>query len=92
MQLVRIDGNVTSSHAHPSLKGCLLLICQPLGFDGKDLGEPVLAIGGHGAGLHSQVVMLADGSTAQAMVADKLSPLRNVVLGVVDELPKEASA
>lgn len=91
MQLARVDGNIVSTIGHSSMKGCRLLICQPINETGEDQGVPVIAIDTHGAGLHSRVFMTTDGSSTQLIVHDKHSPLRNMILGVVDEKPSNSS-
>lgn len=90
MQLARVDGNIISSIGHRSMKGCRLLICQPINETGEDQGVPVIAIDTHGAGMHSRVFITTDGSSTQQAVHDKHSPLRNMILGVVDDAPANA--
>ena len=90
MQLARIDGNATATIAHSSMKGCRVLICQPINEAGEETGLPYLAIDELGAGLHSRVMITTDGSKAQAHVSDASSPLRNMVLGIVDEKEEHA--
>lgn len=85
MQLARVDGNVVATIAHPSMRGCRTLICQPISETGEAIGQPVLALDTLGAGLHSKVFMTTDGSYAQEVVQDKTSPIRNSILGIVDE-------
>ncbi len=84
MQLARIDGTVTATVCHPSMRGCRTVICQPLDADGRDDGPPVLAVDPHGAGLHQRVFFTTDGSATREFVRDPHSPLRNFVLAVVD--------
>lgn len=85
METARIDGSVVASVAHPSLRGRRLLICQPIDENGQDYGSPVVAFDELGAGLHSKVLFTSDGSAAREACGDARSPLRNMVLGVVDE-------
>ncbi len=86
MYLARIVGNATSVVAHPSVKGQTLLICQQIEPDGQDLGEPFIAIDGqHGAGIGSRVIVSTDGLHARELAHDPHSPLRNAVIGVVDD-------
>ena len=48
-------------------------------------GSPQVAIDAHGAGLHQRVVISSDGSAARNVVGDEKSPVRWVVIGVVDD-------
>ncbi len=80
----RVVGHAVSSHCHPSLRGCRLLVCQPLDGAGAPAGEPMIAIDTLGAGLHSKVFVSTDGIGARQLVGDPKSPLRNFVQGIVD--------
>ncbi len=84
MLLARIDGTIVATACHPSLRGHRTVICQPLDPDGRDEGTPVLAIDPLGAGLHQRVVLSTDGSATRKLVGDPKSPLRNLVIGIVD--------
>jgi len=85
MLLARVEGNVVATRKHPSLHGWRLVICQPIGKDGQNEGAPQVAIDSHGAGMHQQVVISSDGLAARKAVGHKLSPVRWLVIGVVDE-------
>jgi ethanolamine utilization protein EutN len=85
MLLARVEGNVTATRKHPSFEGWRLLICQPIGADGNPEGTPQIAIDPHGAAMHQQVVISSDGAAARKAVGDEKSPVRWMVVGVVDE-------
>jgi len=85
MLLARVEGNVVATRKHLSLDGWRLVICQPIGADGQAEGSPQVAIDAHGAGMHQQVVISSDGSAARKAVGDEKSPVRWLVIGVVDE-------
>jgi ethanolamine utilization protein EutN len=84
MQIARIVGHAVSAQGHSSLRGTKLLLCQAIDGDDRESGEPYLAIDRYGAGLHDRVLVVMDGSVAQAQVGDEHSPLRNVILGIID--------
>ena len=86
MLLARVEGNVVASRKHPSLEGWRLVICQPIGTSGQPEGSPQVAIDAHGAGMHQQVVISSDGAAARNAVGDQKSPVRWLVIGVVDEI------
>lgn len=92
MQLARIDGSAVATHAHPTLAGWRLAICQPVDEHGTDQGEPVLAIDPLHAGLHTLVAITTDGMGTRQKVHDDSSPLRHMVLAIIDEpqTPKTA--
>lgn len=84
MQLARIDGVIISTVCHPSMRGHRMAICQPLDAEGRDEGAPIVALDPHGAGLHQQVIVSTDGSATREHVGDQRSPLRNMILAIVD--------
>lgn len=85
MTLARVEGNLTSTRKHPSLQGWRLVICQPIGGDDTPEGTPLVAIDAHGAGLHQRVIVSSDGLAARKAVADKYSPVRMMIVAIVDE-------
>ena len=88
MNLARIDGTILAPACHPSMSGARTVICQPLDENGNDTGTPVLAIDTLGAALHQRVLLSTDGSRTRELVRDNRSPLRNHVLGIVDDAKK----
>lgn len=85
MLLARVEGNITATRKHPSYEGWRLVICQPINQAGEGEGAPQIAIDAHGAGMHQRVVISSDGSAARKAVGDEKSPVRWLVLGIVDE-------
>jgi microcompartment protein CcmK/EutM len=85
MLLARVEGNVVATRKHPSLEGWRLVICQPINQTGAAEGVPQVAIDAYGAGMHQRVVISSDGSAARKTVGDEKSPVRWMVVGIVDE-------
>jgi ethanolamine utilization protein EutN len=85
MLLARVEGNLTATRKHPSLEGWRLLICQPISQEGTPEGVPQVAIDSHGAGLHERVIISSDGLAARKAVGDDHSPVRWLIVGIVDE-------
>ena len=91
MLLARVEGTIVATRKHPSLEGWRLVICQPVNLAGEPEGVPQIAIDAHGAGMHQRVVISSDGLAARKAVGDDHSPVRWLVLGIVDEVePKVA--
>ena len=61
------------------------MICQPIGAAGHAEGAPQVAIDPQGAGMHQRVIISSDGSAARAVVKDPKSPVRWMIVGIVDE-------
>lgn len=92
MQLARVEGSMIATRKHPSLNGWRMLICQPLDAGGKAEGTPIIAIDPYGAGMHQKVIVSSDGSAARDAVGDKLSPVRQIIVAIVDETTEELAA
>jgi ethanolamine utilization protein EutN len=86
MLLARVDGSATATIRHPSAKGWLLAVCQPIDENGQDISTPVIALDCFGAALHQRVVVSSDGDTLRKWVGDERSPLRNMITHIVDEV------
>jgi ethanolamine utilization protein EutN len=90
MFIARIDGSITSTVMHKSLRGQRLLIGQRLEADGTAVGEPLVLIDDLGAGLTSQVLVTTDGDLARQKLADNTTPSRMIVVGIIDGLSHRA--
>jgi ethanolamine utilization protein EutN len=84
MQIARVVGHAVSTVKHASMKGWRLLVVQPLTPDGKEDGEPLLAIDKLGAGTGHRVIVSNDGAGARELVGVRNSPVRWLVLGICD--------
>ena len=85
MFLARVEGNVVATRKHPSLEGWRLVLCQPISGAGEPEGVPQVAIDAHGAGMHQRVIISSDGMAARKAVGQETSPVRWMIIGVVDE-------
>ena len=85
MLLARVEGNLVATRKHPSLEGWRLLICQPIDSLGQAEGVPQAAIDPYGAAMHQQVLISSDGMAARKTVGDEKSPVRWMIVGIVDE-------
>jgi ethanolamine utilization protein EutN len=84
MIYARVEGNITATRKHKSLTGWPMLICQPLDGRGNPAGAPTVAIDPQGAGLHEHVMITTDGEASRKVVGDPLSPVRNLIIGIID--------
>jgi microcompartment protein CcmK/EutM len=85
MFLARVEGNVVATRKHASLDGWRLIICQPISNAGKPEGAPQVAIDPYGAGMHQRVIISSDGAASRKTVGDDKSPVRWMIVGIVDE-------
>ncbi len=92
MFLARVEGNLTATRKHPSFEGWRLVICQPIAGDGTPEGVPQVAIDSLGAGMHDRVIISSDGAAARKAVGDEHSPVRWIIVGIVDEVSPGTTA
>ena len=85
MYIARIDGTLTSTVKHASLAGARLLIGQRIGASGEEVGEPQVLVDPIGARMGNRVIVTTDGDHARRLLGDPRTPVRLVVLGIVDE-------
>jgi ethanolamine utilization protein EutN len=85
MLLARVEGNLTATRKHPSFEGWRLIICQPINHAGEPESVPQVAIDAHGAAMHQRVIISSDGMAARKAVGHETSPVRWMIIGVVDE-------
>lgn len=87
MRLCRVIGNVVSTVKHPAYSGQILLVVQPIGEDGADIGSSFLAIDRVQAGPGDRVVVLTEGNgVRQIMQMGDIVPIRSLVVGIVDRV------
>ena len=53
---------------------------------------PIIAIDPYGAGMHQTVIVSSDGSAAREAVGDPSSPVRQIIVAIVDEATEEMVA
>lgn len=87
MQVALVVGHAHATIKHPTLTGHKLLLTQPLLAGGlKPDGPPLLAVDRLGAGAGDRVMLTSDGAAIRELFGVENSPIRWVVLGIVDEL------
>ena len=85
MYLARIDGTLTSTIKHSTLGGFRFLIAQRLEGDGSDSGEPQVLVDMIGATVGSIVMVTTDNEAVRKASANT-TPVRLVVMGIVDSV------
>lgn len=84
MLYARVIGHATSTVKHPSMKGATLLLCEDVDAQGAGLGSCFIAADWTGAGAGSMVLVTTDGEAAERHHGEPKSPLRNLVIAIVD--------
>ena len=86
MIIARVVGDVVASQKHPSHEGCKILLVQPLQLDGRERGDPVLALDAVDAGVGDRVLVVQEGVSAMMTVGRPQSPIDMAVVGVIDTI------
>jgi ethanolamine utilization protein EutN len=92
MLIARVIGDVVASQKVPSHEGRKILVVQPLGLDGSDRGEAVLALDAVGAGVGERVLLSTEGFSAMTAVGRPNSPIDAAVIGVIDAVDLDPGA
>jgi len=83
MQLARVIGDVVATRKDPAFEGTTLLLLQPIGSDGKDVGRPLVAVDSVGAGV-GETVFFVRGREASFPFHPTEVPTDAGVVGIVD--------
>jgi len=83
MQLARVIGDVVATRKDPNFDGTTLLLVQPIGGDGKDVGRPLVAVDSVGAGV-GETVFFVRGKEASFPFHPTEVPTDAGIVGIVD--------
>lgn len=86
MILARVSGTVHASVKDAPLAGEKLLLAQPIGLDGADIGRALVVVDRIGAGIGDLVLVLREGGSARALLGDDESPVQAIVVAIVDDV------
>ena len=83
MQIARVIGHVVSTRKDPLLQDRTLLLVQPLGVDGQDIGRALVAVDSVGAGVGERVFFVR-GKEASFPFHPTEVPTDAGVVGIID--------
>ena len=83
MLLAKIVGTVVATRKDAALEGSTLLLVQPIGADGKDVGRPLVAVDSVGAGV-GETVFFVRGKEASFPFFPAEVPTDAGIVGIVD--------
>ena len=84
MQLARVIGDVVASHKDPGFNSTKLLLLQPIGADGKNVGRTLVAVDAVGAGV-GETVFFVRGKEASFPFHPTEMAADAGVVGIVDQ-------
>ena len=83
MQMARVLGHVVASRKDPTFVGTALLLVQPIGSDGVDVGRTLVAVDSVGAGV-GETVFFVRGKEASFPFHPSDMPADAGIVGIVD--------
>ena len=83
MQMARVIGAVVATAKDSNLDGRTLLLVQPIGADGKDVGRPLVAVDSVGAGV-GETVFFVRGREASFPFHPVEVPTDAGIVGIID--------
>jgi ethanolamine utilization protein EutN len=86
MQIALVIGTVVSTQKHHKFEGAKLLLVQPVTFDDKPRGAPLLAVDSVGAGVREKVLIVLEGRAAGEALGRKAAPVDAAVIGIIDSV------
>ena len=87
VQAAKVIGRVVASRKCETLEGAKLLLIQPLSWEKKPLGDPIVAVDTVGAGAEEFVFWVAAREAAVAMGGTSMKdtpPVDAAIVGIVD--------
>jgi len=84
--LCRVEGTVVCTVKHPKFAARTLLVVQPLDEARAPLGKSFVAVDHAQAGEGDTVLVLREGNGVRQLLKDPDSPIRSLVVGVVDRV------
>jgi microcompartment protein CcmK/EutM len=83
MQLARVVGHVVATRKDDNLTGITLLVLQPIGADGSNVGRTLVAVDAAGAGV-GETVIFVRGKEASFPFYPVEVPADAGIVGIVD--------
>jgi len=86
MILGKVSGTIHSTINHPFYENKRILLVEKLDPNRKKTGKYLIAIDSVDAGIGETVLMIDEGNSARQVVADRMAPLRSIIIGIVDDI------
>jgi ethanolamine utilization protein EutN len=84
--LCRVEGTVVATIKHKAFHARTLLVVQPIDEAGQPQGKSFIAVDHAQAGEGDRVLVLREGNGVRQLLKDPMSPIRSLVVGVVDRV------
>ncbi len=82
----KVIGRVVATNKYYNMKGMTLLLIQPTDWEGKETGDPLIALDSVGAGAGEFIFYVQ--SREAAVVREEVPPVDASVVGIIDGVKK----
>lgn len=89
MKLGRVVGNVVATLKHEAYDARKLLLVEPISPEGDSIGPATVAVDYVGAGIGELVLLGAAPGAAQLVFEIEIAPIKEMVMGIIDEVEKD---
>ena len=89
MQLGKIIGTIWATRKYEAVTGYKMLFVQPINSEGKNLGEPIIALDTVGAGT-GEIIYYVTASEAVIPLDVDMAPVDASIVGIVDSINLES--
>ncbi|MEK6552329.1 MAG: EutN/CcmL family microcompartment protein [Bacteroidota bacterium] len=89
MQLGKIIGTIWATRKYEAVTGYKMLFVQPIKSEGKNLGEPIIALDTVGAGT-GEIIYYVTASEAVIPLDVDMAPVDASIVGIVDSINLES--
>ena len=87
MELGIIIGTIVATIKDPSIKGCSLLVTQPIDQTGEKVGNPIIVLDpDNNAGFGDIIVFVHSPDASMALPGDILAPIDAAVVEIIDRV------
>jgi len=86
MLICKVKSQVVSTVKHRIYSGQKIFIVQPITPDGRETGDQIVACDTVDSGIGDTVLVSQEGITAREIVGDLSSPVRSMIVGVIDQI------
>ena len=86
MTLCKVIGTLVATQKNEHFREQKMLICQPVGLDGRFIGRDLVALDTVDAGIGDNVLVVQEGQAAAQVLKNKKVPVHSVIVAVIDGL------
>ena len=91
MKLARVIGHIVCTIKHPAYEGHRLMLCELLDSSGSPTGKQEIAVDRVQSGVGDLVLVMSEGNGVRQLLGTDAGPIRDLIVGVVDQVSVDHS-